>query len=79
MAACAGPQPQPGPPAHLDLHSLTSGKAAADEYSDDEDVGYVTIPVTRQDEFVLTELQLSDDEGSPTRSAYGYHRCPVGP
>ena len=46
-----------------------------DEYSDDEDAGYLTIPVTRQDEFVLTELQLSDDEASPTRSSFGYHRC----
>ena len=70
----AGPHSQEGLPAHLDVHSLFSGKSGVDEYSDDDDVGYFTIPVTRQEEFVLTELQLSDDEGSPTRSSYGYHR-----
>lgn len=71
----AGPHPQQGLPAHLDLHSFSSGQPRADEYSDDDDAGYLTIPVTRQDEFVLTELQLSDDEASPTRSSFGYHRC----
>jgi hypothetical protein len=60
---------------HLDVQSPSSGKSGVDEYSDDDDVGYFTIPVARQEEFVLTELQLSDDEGSPTRSSYGYHRC----
>jgi hypothetical protein len=71
----AGPHPQQGLPAHLDVHSFASGQPRVDEYSDDDDAGYLTIPVTRQDEFVLTELQLSDDEASPTRSSFGYHRC----
>lgn len=71
----AGPHPQEELPAHLDVHSLFSGKPGVDEYSDDDDVGYFTVAVSRQEEFALTELQLSDDEGSPTRSSYGFHRC----
>lgn len=53
---------------------MSAGGASGDEYWDDDDVGYIALPVPRQDDFVLTELQLSDDEASPTRSAYGYHR-----
>lgn len=45
-----------------------------DEYSDDEDVGYWREEIQGQDAFVLTELELSDEEGSPGRSAFGYHR-----
>ena len=46
-----------------------------DEYSDDEDPGYWREAVRRQGAFVLTELDRSDDEHSPGRSAFGYHRC----
>ena len=46
-----------------------------DEYWDGEDPGYWREPVLRQDAFVLTELEHSDDEHNAGRSAFGYHRC----
>lgn len=51
------------------------GGAGGDEYSDEDDVGYVSVPVLRQDDFAASELQGSDGESDSTRSAYGFHRC----
>jgi hypothetical protein len=47
---------------------------AEDEYLDDDDIGYVTMAVVRPGEFVMSELQTSNDDTDSTRSVYGYHR-----
>lgn len=59
---------------HAAWPGTSSGGLSGDEYSDDDDAGFVAMAVVRPGEFIISELQASNDDTDSTWSGYGYHR-----